>query len=118
MGLDCLAQVTTFLKGVTMPNSGADILGRRLASELLLGLASQRGSLRYLLDWIEMALAASAVVSTMEQSQVLQNQEGLISYDCFMNILMQMRRSLVSSLQMLKLNFVIFTIMHIFNRSI
>lgn len=96
MGLDCLAQVTTFLKGVTMPNSGADILGRRLASELLLGLASQRGSLRYLLEWIEMALAASAVVSTMEQCLVLQNQEGLIGYDCFMNILMQMRRSLVS----------------------
>uniref|UniRef100_A0A667Y6L3 HECT-type E3 ubiquitin transferase n=1 Tax=Myripristis murdjan TaxID=586833 RepID=A0A667Y6L3_9TELE len=97
MGLDCLAQVTTFLKGVTMPNSGADILGRRLASELLLGLASQRGSLRYLLEWIEMALAASAVVSTMEKSKVLQNQEGLIGYDCFMNILMQMRRSLGSS---------------------
>ncbi|XP_037835872.1 probable E3 ubiquitin-protein ligase HERC1 isoform X2 [Kryptolebias marmoratus] len=97
MGLDCLAQVTTFLKGVTMPNSGADILGRRLASELLLGLASQRGSLRYLLEWIEMALAASAVVSTMEQNQVLQSQEGLINYDCFMNILMQMRRSLGSS---------------------
>uniref|UniRef100_A0A3B4AZI4 HECT and RLD domain containing E3 ubiquitin protein ligase family member 1 n=1 Tax=Periophthalmus magnuspinnatus TaxID=409849 RepID=A0A3B4AZI4_9GOBI len=95
MGLDCLAQVTSFLKGVTMPNSGADILGRRLASELLLGLASQRGSLRYLLEWIEMALAASAVVSTMEQSQSL-SLEGLISYDCFMNILMQMRRSLVS----------------------
>uniref|UniRef100_A0A668SQ94 HECT-type E3 ubiquitin transferase n=1 Tax=Oreochromis aureus TaxID=47969 RepID=A0A668SQ94_OREAU len=97
MGLDCLSQVTTFLKGVTMPNSGADILGRRLASELLLGLASQRGSLRYLLEWIEMALAASAVVSTMEQNKLLQNQEGLISYDCFMNILMQMRRSLGSS---------------------
>ncbi|XP_047196036.1 probable E3 ubiquitin-protein ligase HERC1 [Hippoglossus stenolepis] len=97
MGLDCLAQVTTFLKGVTMPNSGADILGRRLASELLLGLASQRGSLRYLLEWIEMALAASAVVCTMEQNKVLQNQEGLIGYDCFMNILMQMRRSLGSS---------------------
>ncbi|KAM9317693.1 putative E3 ubiquitin-protein ligase HERC1 [Pholidichthys leucotaenia] len=97
MGLDCLAQVTTFLKGVTMPNSGADTLGRRLASELLLGLASQRGSLRYLLEWIEMALAASAVVSTMEQNKVLQSQEGLIGYDCFMNILMQMRRSLGSS---------------------
>ncbi|XP_062242430.1 probable E3 ubiquitin-protein ligase HERC1 isoform X5 [Platichthys flesus] len=97
MGLDCLAQVTTFLKGVTMPNSGADILGRRLASELLLGLASQRGSLRYLLEWIEMALAASAVVCTMEQNKVLQNQEGLIGYDCFMNILTQMRRSLGSS---------------------
>ncbi|CAL8352432.1 unnamed protein product [Merluccius merluccius] len=97
MGLDCLAQVTSFLKGVTMPNSGADILGRRLASELLLGLASQRGSLRYLLEWIEMGLAASAVVCTMEKSTVLQNQEGLIGYDCFMNILMQMRRSLGSS---------------------
>lgn len=94
MGLDCLAQVTTFLKGVTMPNSGADILGRRLASELLLGLASQRGSLRYLLEWVEMALAASAVVSTMAESRA-SNQEGLIGYDCFMSILMQMRRSLV-----------------------
>ncbi|XP_069046831.1 probable E3 ubiquitin-protein ligase HERC1 isoform X3 [Lepisosteus oculatus] len=97
MGLDCLAQVTTFLKGVTMPNSGADTLGRRLASELLLGLAAQRGSLRYLLEWIEMALAASAVVSTMEKNKVPLSQEGLIGYDCFMNILMQMRRSLGSS---------------------
>ncbi|MGH0117414.1 UNVERIFIED_CONTAM: hypothetical protein FKN15_034601 [Acipenser sinensis] len=95
MGLDCLSQVTTFLKGVTMPNSGADILGRRLASELLLGLAAQRGSLWYLLEWIEMALLASAVVSTMEKNKVPLNQEGLIGYECFMNILIQMRRSLV-----------------------
>lgn len=94
MGLDCLAQVTTFLKGVTMPSSGADVLGRRLASELLLGLASQRGSLRYLLEWIEMALAASAVVGAMLEHKAL-NQEGLMGYDCFMSILMQMRRSLV-----------------------
>ncbi|XP_072409417.1 probable E3 ubiquitin-protein ligase HERC1 isoform X1 [Chiloscyllium punctatum] len=97
MGLDCLSQVTTFLKGVTMPNSGADILGRRLASELLLGLAAQRGSLRYLLEWIEMALAASAVVSTMEKTQLPMNREGMISHDCFMNILVQMRRSLGAS---------------------
>uniref|UniRef100_A0A7M4EPI1 HECT-type E3 ubiquitin transferase n=1 Tax=Crocodylus porosus TaxID=8502 RepID=A0A7M4EPI1_CROPO len=97
MGLDCLSQVTTFLKGVTIPNSGADTLGRRLASELLLGLAAQRGSLRYLLEWIEMALGASAVVNTMEKNKMLQSQEGMISFDCFMNILMQMRRSLGSS---------------------
>ncbi|KAH0619794.1 hypothetical protein JD844_014057 [Phrynosoma platyrhinos] len=97
MGLDCLSQVTTFLKGVTIPNSGADTLGRRLASELLLGLAAQRGSLRYLLEWIEMALSASAVVNTMEKTRTLQTQEGMISFDCFMNILMQMRRSLGSS---------------------
>ncbi|GCB70606.1 hypothetical protein scyTo_0005723 [Scyliorhinus torazame] len=97
MGLDCLSQVTTFLKGVTMPNSGADILGRRLASELLLGLAAQRGSLRYLLEWIEMALAASAVVSTMEKTKLPMSREGMIGHDCFMNILLQMRRSLGSS---------------------
>ncbi|MBZ3889111.1 putative E3 ubiquitin-protein ligase HERC1 [Sciurus carolinensis] len=97
MGLDCLSQVTTFLKGVTIPNSGADTLGRRLASELLLGLAAQRGSLRYLLEWIEMALGASAVVNTMEKNKLLSSQEGMISFDCFMTILMQMRRSLGSS---------------------
>lgn len=96
MGLDCLSQVTMFLKGVTMPSSGADNLGRRLASELLLGLAAQRGSLRYLLEWIEMALAASAVVSTMEKTKLSLSREGMIGYDCFMNILLQMRRSLVS----------------------
>ncbi|XP_060031692.1 probable E3 ubiquitin-protein ligase HERC1 [Erinaceus europaeus] len=97
MGLDCLSQVTTFLKGVTIPNSGADTLGRRLASELLLGLAAQRGSLRYLLEWIEMALGASAVVNSMEKNKLLSGQEGMISFDCFMSILMQMRRSLGSS---------------------
>lgn len=95
MGLDCLSQVTSFLKGVTIPNSGADTLGRRLASELLLGLAAQRGSLRYLLEWIEMALSASAVVNSMEKTKMLQSPEGMISFDCFMSILMQMRRSLV-----------------------
>lgn len=92
MGLDCLVQVTAFLKGVIACQSGADVVGRRLACELLLGLAAQRGSLRYLLEWVEMALAASAGVSNLEQNQ---NQEGLMGYDCFMNILMQMRRSLV-----------------------
>nr|XP_033775643.1 probable E3 ubiquitin-protein ligase HERC1 isoform X2 [Geotrypetes seraphini] len=96
MGLDCLSQVTLFLKGVTVPNSGADNLGRRLASELLLGLAAQRGSLRYLLEWIEMALAASAV-STTEKNKMLLGPEGMISFECFMNILIQMRRSLGSS---------------------
>ncbi|KAE8617140.1 hypothetical protein XENTR_v10008991 [Xenopus tropicalis] len=97
MGLDCLSQVTSFLKGVTVLNSGADILGRRLASELLLGLASQRGSLRYLLEWIEMALAASALVGETDKNKMLTAQEGMISCDCFMSILQQMRRSLGSS---------------------
>lgn len=97
VGLDCLSQVTTFLKGVTISNSGVDILGRRLASELLLGLAAQRGSLRYLFEWIEMALGASAVVNNMEKTKLLSSQEGMISFDCFMTVLMQMRRPLGSS---------------------
>lgn len=46
LGLSTLTQVTTFLKGVTMPNAAADLLGKRLASELVLALAAQRGSLR------------------------------------------------------------------------
>ncbi|XP_035381674.1 probable E3 ubiquitin-protein ligase HERC1 isoform X2 [Electrophorus electricus] len=94
MGLDCLAQVSTFLKGLSVRGSGADVVGRRLACELLLGLAAQRGSLRYLLEWVEMALAASTGIMGLEPGQ---NQEGLMGYDCFMSILMQMRRSLGSS---------------------
>ncbi|XP_062869323.1 probable E3 ubiquitin-protein ligase HERC1 isoform X2 [Trichomycterus rosablanca] len=94
MGLDCLMQVTVFLKGVIARQTGADVVGRRLACELLLGLAAQRGSLRYLLEWVEMALAASVGLNSLEQSE---SQEGLMGYDCFMNILMQMRRSLGSS---------------------
>ncbi|XP_032830981.2 putative E3 ubiquitin-protein ligase HERC1 isoform X4 [Petromyzon marinus] len=121
MGLDCLAQVTAFLKGVTMASSGADVLGRRLACELLLGLAAQRGSLRYLLEWIEMALAASggkvpdvdstmaatttaATTSTITASTVSlepahqsMSLEGMIGYDCFMSVLTQMRRSMGTS---------------------
>ena len=46
LGLTTLGQVTLFLKSVTMPNSGANIEGKRLASELVLALAAQRGSLR------------------------------------------------------------------------
>uniref|UniRef100_A0A7N9CTA6 HECT-type E3 ubiquitin transferase n=1 Tax=Macaca fascicularis TaxID=9541 RepID=A0A7N9CTA6_MACFA len=48
-------------------------------------------------DFEQMALGASAVVHTMEKSKLLSSQEGMISFDCFMTILMQMRRSLGSS---------------------
>ncbi len=46
LGLASLSQVTNFLKSVSMPNSGANIPGKRIASELVLALAAQRGSLR------------------------------------------------------------------------
>ena len=59
LGLSTLSRVTLFLKSVTLPSSEADLMGKRLASELVLALGAQRGSLRYLLEWIEMALCAS-----------------------------------------------------------
>ena len=68
LGLNTLTQVTTFLKSVTMPNSSADFLGKRLSCELVLALGAQRGSLRYLLEWIEMALCASAAADIPARS--------------------------------------------------
>nr|CAB3252556.1 probable E3 ubiquitin-protein ligase HERC1 [Phallusia mammillata] len=56
MGLDCLQQVCDFLKGIISSESGANAQSRKLSCELLLMVAFQRGSLRHLLDWIEMAL--------------------------------------------------------------
>ncbi|XP_051890412.1 LOW QUALITY PROTEIN: probable E3 ubiquitin-protein ligase HERC1 [Pristis pectinata] len=90
VGLDCLAQVTTFLKKMTMPSSGADNEGRRLALELLLGLAVQRGSLKFLLEWIEVALAASAAAT---KPPFEPEKEGMIGYDCFLKSLEQLRHS-------------------------
>uniref|UniRef100_A0A671M3V6 Hect domain and RLD 7 n=1 Tax=Sinocyclocheilus anshuiensis TaxID=1608454 RepID=A0A671M3V6_9TELE len=66
VGLDCLMQVGDFLKKTAVSGSGADRAGRRLSLELLLSLALQRGSLRFLLEWVEVALAASAASTTTE----------------------------------------------------
>ncbi|XP_069780317.1 probable E3 ubiquitin-protein ligase HERC1 isoform X3 [Narcine bancroftii] len=90
VGLDCLAQVTTFLKKMTMPSSGADSEGRRLASELLLGLAVQRGSLKFLLEWIEVALAASAAAT---KTPFETEKQRLIGYDFFLKSLEQLKHS-------------------------
>ncbi|XP_055489136.1 LOW QUALITY PROTEIN: probable E3 ubiquitin-protein ligase HERC1 [Leucoraja erinacea] len=90
VGLDCLAQVTTFLKKMTMPSSGADNEGRRLAAELLLGLAVQRGSLKFLLEWIEVALAASTAAT---KTPFEPEKEGMIGYDCFLKSLEQLKHS-------------------------
>ncbi|KAL4617326.1 putative E3 ubiquitin-protein ligase HERC1 [Arapaima gigas] len=81
VGLDCLAQVTDFLKRTSVSGSGADQAGRRLALELLLGLAVQRGSLRFLLEWMEVALAAAG-----------SDSEGGIGHQVIHQTLMQMRQ--------------------------
>ncbi|KAI1904845.1 hypothetical protein AGOR_G00009860 [Albula goreensis] len=89
VGLDCLAQVADFLKKTSVSSSGADRAGRRLALELLLGLAMQRGSLRFLLEWMEVALAASAAACcSSDRSRV----EGGIGYELIVQTLLKMRQ--------------------------
>uniref|UniRef100_T1JES7 HECT-type E3 ubiquitin transferase n=1 Tax=Strigamia maritima TaxID=126957 RepID=T1JES7_STRMM len=91
MGMESLNEVTRFLRLATLPNSGADTTGKLLASELLLGLATQRGSLRYLLDWIEMALCASVTNENIHQTT------GFITYSFFLDVLKQIKTSVGSS---------------------
>ncbi|XP_019899964.2 probable E3 ubiquitin-protein ligase HERC1 isoform X1 [Esox lucius] len=101
VGLDCLGQVADFLKktSISSGNGGADRAGRRLALELLLGLAVQRGSLRFLLEWVEVALAASAAStssipssSTLSDTSSCLKSEGGVGYDLICQTLLQMRQ--------------------------
>lgn len=66
LGIKCLHKVSAFLKEVVLKNNTVDTAGRILASELLLSLSLQRGSLRYLLEWIEMAFDAMTVDTETE----------------------------------------------------
>ncbi|XP_065100040.1 probable E3 ubiquitin-protein ligase HERC1 isoform X2 [Paramisgurnus dabryanus] len=87
VGLDCLAQVGDFLKKTAVSGSGADRAGRRLALELLLSLALQRGSLRFLLEWVEVALAASASSASPLCSETIG-----VGYELIHQTLQQMRQ--------------------------
>ena len=89
-----------------MPNSGADYIGKRIACELVLALAAQRGSLRYLLEWVEMALCASGAVVTQQSSSksfeldaqstpAAKTQLGTITHKLFVDILQRMKKSAV-----------------------
>lgn len=93
VGLDCLAQVADFLKKTSVSNGtgGADLTGRRLALELLLSLAMQRGSLKYLLEWVEVALAAS-MCSATQSCSAFDSQHPLgVEFDLIHQTLLQMR---------------------------
>ncbi|XP_068190129.1 probable E3 ubiquitin-protein ligase HERC1 isoform X2 [Antennarius striatus] len=97
VGLDCLAQVSDFLKktsasGGGSAGGGADPTGRRLALELLLGLAMQRGSLRFLLEWVEVALAASSVSTPSSSSSSSSQQAVGVAFDLIHQALLQMRQ--------------------------
>ncbi|XP_013861909.1 probable E3 ubiquitin-protein ligase HERC1 isoform X4 [Austrofundulus limnaeus] len=97
VGLDCLAQVADFLKktSVSSGSGGADPTGRRLALELLLGLVMQRGALKFLLEWVEVALAASMSSSTtvLSSSSSLSLQQAVgVDWDVIQQTLLQMRQ--------------------------
>ncbi|XP_026209979.1 probable E3 ubiquitin-protein ligase HERC1 isoform X1 [Anabas testudineus] len=97
VGLDCLAQVADFLKKTSVSSGigGADPTGRRLALELLLGLAIQRGSLKFLLEWVEVALSASmsSFTSTLSSSPSLSSQQSAgVGFDVIHQTLLQMRQ--------------------------
>lgn len=103
VGLDCLAQVANFLKKTAVSSGlgGADPTGRRLALELLLGLAMQRGSLKFLLEWVEVALAASMSSSTsvlcssstsLSSSTMGSQHSAGAGFDVIQQTLLQMRQ--------------------------
>lgn len=70
LGTSSLEQVSNFLKDAILHESAADSRGKLLSSEILLGLALQRGSLRYLLEWIELALEGSCKEQDTIKSQL------------------------------------------------
>ena len=93
-----LAEVTLFLRSIVSQQSCADAVGRRLAAELMLVVATQRGSLRYLLEWIEMALCATVsreTVSVSEGTAPEELQPRMTTHATFVAVLSQMKKSMV-----------------------
>lgn len=87
LGVKSLEKISKFLKETVLETSGANLYGQ-LASELLLSLALQRGFLRYILEWIKIALDTSCP------------RQGKISRRTLEKALLQMRGECHSPLKM------------------
>lgn len=94
LGIESLNQVNTFLHTVASSQAGADSAGQKLAAELMISLAAQRGSLCYALEWINMAMHSAVTIGTETGST-----RGRISWIYFTNIIKQMIRSVVSRIK-------------------
>ncbi|KAK3583560.1 hypothetical protein CHS0354_026149 [Potamilus streckersoni] len=92
LGVDSLNEVTQFLKTVSAPGSCADVTGRRLASELMLAMAAQRGSLRYLLEWIELSLVTASRARSKPEGDDTSATDK-IKWDLFCSIVTKMMNS-------------------------
>jgi E3 ubiquitin-protein ligase HERC1 len=99
LGLESLRQVSEFLKSTTSTQSTADTNGRRLSCELLLRIGVHRGSLKCLLEWIEMAL----VMDCMKPEEKTKTSAIVgISMVCLEDVCRQMRKLTVSILNWAK----------------
>ena len=114
LAANSLADVMSFLRSIVSPLSCADTNGRRLAAELMLTIATQRGSLHYLLEWIEMALCAAVRLETESSSDTAVTEEPhprMITHATFVAVLSQMKKAMVSSVVLL-LHFVTLHCLH------
>jgi len=100
LAVSSLAEVTVFLRSIVSQQSCADTNGRRVAAELMLVIAAQRGSLRYLLEWIEMSLCAAVRRETEESSEGVADEEShppMITHATFAAVLCHMKKAMVCS---------------------
>lgn len=81
LGVKSLEKISKFLKDTVLETSGANLYGQ-LASELLLGVALQRGSLRFILEWIQMALDSSSPRSGKISRKTLEKALYQMRGDC------------------------------------
>ena len=92
LGVDSLNQINVFLQQAASPNSEADLTGQRLAAELMIALAAQRGSLRYVLGWIEMSMKISVSVAKGKNKD---KNAGKINWQAFLKIITDMINPMV-----------------------
>jgi len=89
LGIRSLNKTAEFLKTICSPNSKADLTARKLASELMIVLAAQRGSLKILLDWVELSMMIPPRTGQDEE-------ENRISWTLFYNAISKMMATAVS----------------------
>ncbi|XP_065224595.1 probable E3 ubiquitin-protein ligase HERC1 isoform X2 [Planococcus citri] len=82
-GLEGLLEMSQRLKEICLSTEGACVQIKNLSAELLLYLILQRGSLRYLLEWIDSALKCSGEVTITRSSfeQVLCQIDEAVNCD-------------------------------------
>ena len=102
LGVTALSDVVQFLKSLMKSGMGVHKECRRLAAELVLSIAVQRGSLRHMLEWIETALRAAALCSNNLNNSVTEPTEPLsIRYEILARILQQMVGGIRQNLHLL-----------------